>query len=200
MFEEMAIPMDLQHVNAKLFVQNPETVDSAQMIPIFHNWIQDRTCEELLLDVADYRHVPGGPGVILIGHEANYSLDNTNDRLGVRYSRKAPLDGSVQDRLEQALRAALLACRRLESDPRLGGSLRFNGREMEFIVNDRLIAPNVGATRSALEPEIRTLCGRLFAKQPYSLSYEIDPRRLFSVTVNSAQAFTVPDLLNNLLS
>ncbi|MGE5325609.1 MAG: hypothetical protein ACM3NO_01110 [Deltaproteobacteria bacterium] len=192
--------MDLQHVHAKLFVQNPETVDSAQMIPIFHSWIQDRTCEELLLDVADYRHVPGGPGVILIGHEANYSLDNTNHRLGVRYSRKAPLDGSAQDRLEQALRAALLACRRLEGDPRLSGNLRFNGREMELTVNDRLIAPNVGATRSALEPEIRALCNQLLAGQDYSLCYEADPRRLFSVTVNSSRAFAVPDLLNNLLS
>lgn len=192
--------MDLQHVNAKLFVQNPEAVDPGRMIPIFHTWIQERSCDELLLDVADYRHVPGGPGVILIGHEANYSLDNTGNRLGVRYSRKAPLDGSAQDRLEQAVRAALLAFRRLESDPRLGGSLRFNGREMEFIVNDRLMAPNQDATRSELDPEIRALCERLFAKQEYSLRYDVDPRRLFSVTVNSSQAFTVPDLLNNLLS
>ena len=192
--------MNLQHVNAKLILQDPEKLDLGLMIPIFHNWIQNRTCEELLLDVADYRHVPGGPGVILIGHEANYSLDNTGNRLGVRYNRKAPLDGSPRDRLAQAVRAALLACRRLESDPRLGGALRFNGREMEFTVNDRLLAPNLDATREALEPEIRAFCARLFANQEYSLQYEADPRRLFSVAVSSPEAFTVPDLLNNLLS
>ena len=191
--------MNLQHVNAKLFVQNPETVDSAQMIPIFHSWIQERACEELLLDVADYRHVPGGPGVILIGHEANYSLDNTGKRLGVRYNRKAPLAGSAQDRLEQAVRAALLACQRLESDPRLGASLRFNGRELELTVNDRLIAPNHDATRSALEPEIRALCDRLFADCDYSLQYEADQRELFSVKAKSSEEFTSAELLDNLL-
>ena len=32
---------------------------------------------------------PAGPGVMLIGHQADYSVDNTDDRLGVRYNRKA---------------------------------------------------------------------------------------------------------------
>ena len=60
---------------------------------------------ELLLDVADYRHVPAGPGVMLIGNEGDYSVDNTGDRLGIRYNRKAALDGDNQDRLRQAARS-----------------------------------------------------------------------------------------------
>jgi hypothetical protein len=192
--------MDLQHVNAKLFIQHPEDVDLALVIPVFHSWIQGRVCEELLLDVADYRHVPGGPGVVLIGHEANYSLDNADNRLGVRYNRKAVENGTPQDRLEQAARAAIVACQRLEGDPRLDGKIRFNGRELEFSINDRLLAPNVGATREALEPEIRALCARLFTNQEYSLQYERDPRRLFSVAIQTAKVFTTESLLKNLLS
>ena len=49
---------------------------------VFHQWIRDSVCPEMLIDVADYRHVPAGPGVMLIGHEANYSLDNRENRLG----------------------------------------------------------------------------------------------------------------------
>ena len=60
--------MQLQHVNVKLLVQNPGEVDLEPLIPIFHGWIQDQIGEELLLDIADYRHVDGGPGVVLIGH------------------------------------------------------------------------------------------------------------------------------------
>jgi hypothetical protein len=192
--------MNLQHVNAKLIAKNGEPADLAPVIPVFHSWIQERAMEELLLDVADYRHVPGGPGVVLIGHEANYSVDSTGGRLGVRYNRKAPLEGSSEGSLEQAVRAALRAYRLLESDSRLQGRFRFGGRELELSVNDRLLAPNNDSTRGALEPEIRALCMRLFAGKYYSLEYEPEPRRLFSVVVKSSESFTADDLLMNLTS
>ncbi len=192
--------MDIQHVNVKLLVENPASIDLDSVIPVFHSWIQDRTRDELLLDVADYRHVPAGPGVVLIGHEANYSLDNTGERLGVRYNRKAPLDGTPQDRLRQATRAAILACRHLADDPRLAGKIRYDGRHLELFVNDRLLAPNDEASRKAHEPEFRDLLRKLFAGKPYSLRYDPEPRRLFSAWVETEDAFTPEDLLNNLES
>src|SRR5258706_10664559 len=136
--------MDLQHFNVKLFVDQPETVDLAAFMTVFNGWIQDQATEELLIDVADYRHVQEGPGVVLIGHEANYSLDNAEDRLGLLYNRKAPLPGSNQDRLRQAVRAALLAAQRLAVKP----GLKFSGGEAQGGGNDRLLAPQ---TEEALE-------------------------------------------------
>src|ERR1700681_869929 len=147
--------VQLEHVNVKLLLRNPEEVDLEPLIPVFHDWIRDQVGEGLLLDIADYRHVEAGPGVVLIGHEGNYSVDNTDNRLGVRYNRKAVLNGSNQDRLEQAARAALSACRRLEEEPRLGGKLRFNGREFEIFINDRLLAPNSDETRKAVNSDLR---------------------------------------------
>src|ERR1700726_1147805 len=148
--------MNLQHVNVKLLIEDFGDAGLERLIPVFHGWIQDRTRPELLLDIADYRHVPAGPGVVLIGHEANYSVDNTDNRMGVRYNRKAALDGSNQDRLKQATRAALTACQRLEAELRLGGKLRFNGQEIEIFINDRLLAPNCDATREAFDSEFKT--------------------------------------------
>ena len=154
--------MELQHVNVKLFVKNPEEVDLEALIPVFHSWIQNQASGELLLDVADYRHVRSGPGVVLIGHQGNYSLDNTGGRLGVRYNRKAALEGTNQDRLVQATQAALAACQRLETEPRLDGKIQFNGREMEVFINDRLLAPNTPETRAAADSEFRTFFSTLF--------------------------------------
>src|SRR5271157_2973589 len=115
--------MEIQHVNVKLFVKNAEGVDLEALIPAFHSWIQNQANDELLLDVADYRHVRSGPGVVLIGHQGNYSLDNSGGRLGVRYNRKAVLEGTNQDRLVQATQAALAACQRLENEPSLDGMI-----------------------------------------------------------------------------
>ena len=190
--------MEMQHVNVKLFVRNPEEVDLEPLIPIFHGWIQNQVGEGLLLDIADYRHVNAGPGVVLIGHEGNYSVDNTDDRLGVRYNRKAALDGSNQDRLKQAARAALTACQRLEAESRLKGKLRFNGQEMEILINDRLLAPNSEATRQACKVDFQVFFQKLFGGREFSLSYSSDPRHLFSISVKAAQPFSAADLLRNL--
>jgi len=190
--------MELQHVNVKLMLANPDEIDLEPLIPIFHSWIQEQVPGELLLDVADYRHVHAGPGVVLIGHQGDYSVDNGQSRLGVRYNRKAELDGDNESRLAQAVVAALTACRRLEADARLDGKFRFGGREIELFVNDRMLAPNRESTRQAAEPELRAFLGRLFAGKSYSLSFSSDPRKLFAVSVQSAQPFTASELLANL--
>src|SRR6266852_9415822 len=190
--------IELQHVNVKLFVGNPEEVDLEPLIPIFHDWIQNQVGEGLLLDVADYRHVDAGPGVVLIGHEGDYSVDNTDNRLGVRYNRKAALNGSNEDRLKQASRAAFTAFRRLETDPRLAGKLRFNGQEIEIFINDRLLAPNSDATREAADSDFRAFSQMLFRWNEYSMTYDTDRRRLIRVSLKSARPFSVGDLLEAL--
>ncbi len=190
--------MELQHINVKLLLENSGEVDLEPLIPVFHRWIQDRVCPELLLDIADYRHVHAGPGVVLIGHEANYSVDNTDNQLGVRYNRKAVLYGSNQDRLAQAARAALSACQRLEAESGLNGLVRFNGQKIEVFVNDRLLAPNREETREAVRPDMDDFCRKLFPDSEVSVSYSDDPRSLFAVSLEASRRHRVADLLANL--
>jgi hypothetical protein len=191
--------MQLQHVNVKLLVQDGGKPSLEPLIPVFHGWIENQGADsELLIDVADYSHVPAGPGVVLIGHEGNYSVDNTGNRLGVRYNRKAAADGSNQDRLAQATRAALAACRRLEAEPRLDGKFRFNGQDIEIFINDRLIAPNNAATREAFDADFHAFSRKLFRGKEYSISYGEDPRSLFTAFVKTARPYAVTDLLEAL--
>jgi hypothetical protein len=192
--------MELQHVNVKLLVKDPQAIDLEPLVPVFHTWIQDKVFDERLLDIADYRHVHDGPGVILIGHEGDYSLDNTYGRLGVRYNRKAALEGSNRDRLKQAARATLNACQRLESEAVLRGTLRFDGQNVEVFINDRLLAPNNEVTRVAAHPDFQAFFAQLFGGVEYSLSYSNDPRQLFGLSVKASSPFSVADLLKNLAS
>ena len=59
--------MELQHINVKIYVEGDLPVDPAEFITVFHQWVKDKVLDELLIDVADYRHVPAGPGVLLVG-------------------------------------------------------------------------------------------------------------------------------------
>ena len=197
MIEEEAA-VEVQHVNVKLLLRNPEGVDLEAVVPVFHAWIQEQASEELLLDVASYAHVNNGPGILLIGHEAHYSFDATDGRLGLRYNRKAALEGSNQTRFRQAMRAALNALVRLEQDARLNGTIQFDRKNIELFINDRSLAPNNVETRQAAEPELRSFFDSLVGKSAYSLEYEPEPRRLFGARIQLKREFSTKSLLDNL--
>ena len=169
----------IQHINIKIFVKDPSAINLADAVPIFHQWIRDSVCPETLIDVADYEHVHEGPGILLIAHEANYSLDLRDGRLGLLYNRKAALDGTFQDRLAQAHQAALAACDRLEQEAAFKGKLHFDRDSLEFFVNDRLLAPNTDETWQALRPELE-------AYFPNSRLARIgEPRDLFRILIGN---------------
>lgn len=190
--------MEIQHVNLKLHLEHSGEVDLEPLIPIFHDWVREQSCEETLVDVADYRHVPAGPGILLVGHEADFSLDWGDNRLGVLYNRKARLGGGNPDRFRQALRAVLTTCSKLEEDGRLEGKLGFESRAFELGVNDRLLAPNNQETFASLRPEIAGFCDGLFGRNNYSVTHQADPRRRFSVLVETPRPIDRPGLLEAL--
>ncbi len=187
--------MEFQHVNVKIYVDGDLNVDAARFIEVFHHWVAERLFDELLIDVADYRHVPAGPGVVLIGHEADYSMDNSNNRYGLRYNRKAPLDGSNEHRFVQALRSAANACQLLETQLEKDGPLKFSRQEFELFINDRAMAPNTPLTYAICKPELEAFLKNVLGHNEFTLEHYSDPRRLFGVNVKLAKPFDLGALL-----
>jgi hypothetical protein len=167
---------DVQHINVKIFAKRGMKAPWHDMVPVFHKWIQQQAMPELLIDVADYAHVPAGPGVMLIAHEAFYSLDERAHRLGFLYNRRTAVDGSAEDKVRQAYDSARMGAERLQTD--LQGAVEFDDSEVEVFVNDRLLAPNTQATFDAMAPVLRKVFG-----EGASLHWDSDPRGLFRVLV-----------------
>ncbi len=190
--------MELQHVNVKIYVDGDLAIDPAAFIDVFHEWIREHTLDELLVDVADYRHVPAGPGVILIGHEADYSMDNADGRWGLRYNRKAAVDGSNDDRLRQALRCAAHACQLLEEHFNGPESLRFSRREFELFINDRALAPNTSETLAECRPMLESFLASALGHDDFSLEPCTAPRSLVGVAVTAARPFDLTAILETL--
>ena len=132
--------MEFQHLIVKLPVDGEPGVDPAAFIDLFHSWVAGRVMPELLIDVADLRHVPDGPGVILVGFEADYAFDHMGGRWGLLYRRKDVVSGTDADRLRQAVGSVARAAHRIERE--LEGRVRFSRNALEIVVNDRLLAPN----------------------------------------------------------
>jgi hypothetical protein len=186
--------MNVQHINIKIYLENPATVTLQDYAAVFNAWIQSQRLEELLIDVADYLHVHHGPGIMLIGHEADYSLDNRAGRLGLLYNRKEQLDGTTQEKLAQAVRAALTAAQILEKE----NGLKFNGSEVQIIINDRLLVPNTAETFAVLEPDLRAFFDRLYRGAEYSLTHHDNSRERFTVNIKTSVNFDVETLIKNL--
>ena len=175
--------MDIQHFRVKLLAASESNPRLSDAIGVFHRWIQQNRVPEIAIDVSDYEHVPAGPGVILVCHEAIYGLDKAQDRLGLIYNRRTVLNGSVEDRLRQAVQAAESAAALLEQEPEFAGNLHFDRNHWEVSVNDRALAPNTDATWDFLEPVIGAVFDRVIGAGKYALARNTDPRELIRVSV-----------------
>ena len=88
----------------KLYTRAGE-IELEKLVPVFHEWIRVKKIpDELLIDVADYAHVPQGPGVVLIGHQSDYYLDVADKRPGLLYSRKRGFEGDFPGGIDDAFR------------------------------------------------------------------------------------------------
>ncbi len=179
--------MDLQHVNIKIHVDGDLGVDPESFITVFHDWVREHSLPGLLIDVADYRHVPNGPGVMLIGHEHDFSMDHLGGTWGLLYNRKKPLAGSNSERLIAALGNAANACNKLEI--LYSGALRFSRQVLDVIINDRAVAPNTTETFAACTPEIEGILATALGTDVTLTSHGDDPRRRYGVSVTCSQPY-----------
>ena len=125
----------------KLFFTNSNRA-LADFIPVFHGWIQQQALPgHLLIDVHDYSHVHHGPGILLVAHEANLSIDEAEGRRGLVYIRKQP--ATLREIVEAAQQTA-----KLLGEP-------FDSGKFEIFVNDRLATPSAAQIAEAVGSGIR---------------------------------------------
>jgi hypothetical protein len=150
-----------QRIGAKMFFEDAENLDLSLFIPVFHRWIRNNTVEGMLIDVADYKHVPDGPGVMLIGHDGDYSIDLAEGRPGLRYVRKRGWDDPAGDdaqilqaRLGEVLRMLQLGVEALAGERKLRKAVKFAEGELQVSFNDQLRTPNTAVAFAAIEADI----------------------------------------------
>jgi hypothetical protein len=187
----------------KLFADRGGDLSLETFIPVLHRWIKEHVLPELSIDVANYAHVPDGPGVVLIGDANDYFLEHSlasqsksaaGPQLGLLVSRKrhAPApDQRLGDLFRRTIHAAML----LEREPALAGKLSFRTDEWVLRVNDRLAAPNTPETVAALRPEIEAYAGQLFNGASVTVAPAGEPRQLLTMQIAVTPAPSLAALL-----
>ncbi|MEO8902168.1 MAG: hypothetical protein ABI488_09825 [Polyangiaceae bacterium] len=148
-----------ERLQLKLYMEPNAHFEVEALIPVFHRFIREQLIKELLIDVIDYSHVPNGPGVVLIGHAADYYVGAMDGAFGLIYSLKrdaAPADVRLSDGLRRLVNVARL----LEQDSTV--QVRFKSGELSLRLTDRLRAPNDDATFTSTQAEVEQLFGRVY--------------------------------------
>ena len=191
--------MNLDRLDLKLYAQ--DAPPAAALIPVFHRWISDGTLDEIWVDVADYRHVPRGPGVLLVAHHAHYGWDAADGAWGLRVRHRRARNGRgptpvamlLADVLDRTLRAAATLAR----DPELA-PLGWRTDRWTLEVPDRLHAPRGPVTLRELERAVRDVFtervpGRVERVEPVgdavgpaALRVHVDPAPTFADTLAHA--------------
>jgi len=172
--------MELHRIGVKFYAKDPTSIQLEEFIPVFHGWIQRQSLAgHLLIDVHDYSHVHNGPGILLVAHEGNVSIDVSDGRPGVIYYRKTPTAQSPVEHLLTILQSALQACRLVETD----AGIRFNMDEFIVIANDRLNAPNSEETFVELQPVLAAALQETFEGAKFKLTRtSLDPKERLIIT------------------
>ncbi len=188
--------MDIQKINWKIYIENPDKTRPDDFFKVFNSWIP--ASPEIFIDVADYQHVQDGPLTVLVGHDADYWLDATDRRVGLLYNHRQPMEGSNAQKLQRTFVDALSAARRLEREAELGGRIRFRTDEFLFLINDRGLAPNTGQTYTGLKPDMEEWAAGIFGKNSFSLDHQSQPQKRFSVKITSLHKNPLDSLLKKL--
>ena len=175
--------MKPQRIAIKLYPTRDLGLHELQsFIAVFHRFIQESAVPGLLIDVADYAHVPDGPGVILIGHDVDYGIDRTGGRTGLLTTRKRAGDRDAVELFRDTLAMALATARALEADESV--SLEFAFEEVQIAFPDRMAAPNTAEaaelTLKEFEPVLHGLFGDTARVEHESAA---DPRRMLTLRI-----------------
>ncbi|MCA9594801.1 MAG: hypothetical protein KC776_15885 [Myxococcales bacterium] len=185
--------MRAEKLKLKLFAEHAAELDA--FVEVFHGWIRDEALDdELLIDVADYRHVHRGPGIVLIGHAGDYYWDQGDGRPGLTYSRKrqAPPEG---ERLRDGLQRLLAAAVRLEA----ATGVRFKTDELLLELVDRLNAPNDDATFSEVSRELSSVLTNLYRDETALSHASSDARAPLAIHARAASRPSPQELLARLV-
>jgi hypothetical protein len=184
-----------ERLQLKIYLRPTEHFELEALIPVFHRFIRDRSIEELMIDVVDYSHVPDGPGVVLIGHAADYYLGALDGKYGLVFSRKRDAP-AAEARLEDAVRRLSNVARLLEQDSTV--TLRFNTNEFSLRLTDRLHSPNDDASFASAKAEVEQLFGRLYAGAAISVERLEEPRGPLGLRIHTGASPSLEALLETL--
>jgi len=175
---------DLQRIDVKLLAEAPANLPLDPFLAIFGRWRREED-ESDWIDLADYAHMVQGAGIMLIGKQGSFSVNEDAPGIGLLYSGRKDFQGPSQKRVAEAFRRCLRLTKPLLSEPEYPKELRPLPGAWEIFINDRLNFPNNDETDKLLRGPIKAAMDALFGAGAYSMERDNDPQRRYAFSVRA---------------
>ena len=168
-----------RRLGVKFSLKREPSLKPDDIMPIFQRWIQEHRIEGMLIDVIDYKHVPDGPGIVLIADEADIAYDLSDGEIGLNVIRKRDLPAALSEALRLVVSSALEAARALEAEAPGDIVFDFSAAKISFLdrMNYRNEAQIFEESREVLTDTLSEIFG---APVTVSRFYD-DPRSVFAI-------------------
>ena len=184
--------MNIERFCVKFPATLPTDFEEESLIGIFQGWIRDEKLDGTLIDVVDYRHVPDGPGIMLVTYEVNYMMEH-EDGYGLYAQRKW---GSVPDQSHPEAIADLV-----QGTAKFGALLEkaigitLKGNEFLYISNDRLNAPNTDAAYAAVKRDLEAALGKIYGGKTFTIErVQNNPKERLTIAVKVDSPVAIAEL------
>ena len=188
---------NLQRIQIKVATDAPPGLKLNPFLEIFGRWRKEKDDPAEWVDVADYAHIPRGPGIVLIGQRCNFSFDLADPGPGILYTAKRGLNGSHQEKILTSFQWCLDLAERLAAEKDFPKDVHLRTDSLEIRFNDRLETPNSPSTDQELQLPLRSVLEILFGRNGYELTPQIDPLQCYGFTVVTKRAEPLEVLLQH---
>ncbi len=184
--------MNIERFCIKFPATQPADFDEGSLIGVLQGWIREEKIGGTLIDVVDYRHVPDGPGIMLVTYEINYMLEHQNF-YGLYLQRKwgevenQPHTEAIVNLVKSAAEFGTL----LEKE----AGITLKGDEFHYIANDRLNAPNTDEAFQAVKADLEAALGKVYGDSNFSITkLENNPKERLTLVVKANSPVAIADL------
>lgn len=191
-----ALPGELQKIDVKIALDAPADFDWDLLLAVFGRWRLEP--DEEILDVADYLHMPNGPGCLLVSHRWHFGVDFEGGVPGIFLSTRKGLKGELPDRFRGAIRLALEKARRLLSEPELASRVALRPSEIAVTVNDRMLIPDPVVGDEVVGPALAATLDRLFGPSTWTRKRDETPGARLGYKVRATTTGAVDELIARL--
>ncbi len=174
--------LDLQRIDVKLLLDGPTDPDLDRFLVIFDRWRNAETHPSDWVDLADYAHLPSGPGILIAGKRDTFSVNLNPPGLGLLTSVRRGLEGCLEDRFREALRRAEELNAAVMAEPEFPADFTVREGAWEVFLNDRLAFPNTDELDRLVRPAVAGALGVV----PESLVRHSDSRARLGYSARAA--------------
>ena len=172
--------MEFQKIVWKINFQKGH-LDTQSLFRFFNTLIENSP--QVFVDIADYKHVPEGPVILLVGVNADVGYDSHGGELGLSYNQKQIIEGTNQQKLKSTFSSLISIYSKMHEYSGFSTPPVVDLSKITFILNDRALAPNSEKIFESVSGDIKSFFTELLGEDSFQVKHAGSEKERLTVEI-----------------